>query len=197
MALQQICETRGIAAPTIISESGRALVAHHSVLVFDVLGVSEATSKTVPDPVRDGDPKVLSDLAEVWENISKKNFQEAYHDSLQLKEEAGTLFSLGYLDLKARARVDRLFWACCERIQRIVRDMPETPEDLEALEKMLADTYFANLSIFQSVPTGRSSSSSPSCPFTDSTSAPPAAASSPTSPATATARSINSSTPTT
>jgi arginine decarboxylase len=78
--------------------------------------------------------------------------QETYHDALQLKEEASTLFSLGYLDLRARARVERLFWNCCEKILRVVRDLDYVPEDLEALEKGLADTYYGNLSVFQSAP---------------------------------------------
>ena len=108
------------------------MVAHHSVLIFDVLGVHEMLSGKTPEPVAGhGDHKVISDLAEVWAGISQKNVQEAYHDSLQLKEEAATLFSLGYLDLRARARVERLFWDCCEKILRIARELPYVPEDLE------------------------------------------------------------------
>jgi arginine decarboxylase len=78
--------------------------------------------------------------------------QEAYHDALQLKEEAATLFSLGYLDLRGRARVERMFWDCCEKFLRIVRELPHIPEDLEDLEKGLADTYYGNFSVFQSAP---------------------------------------------
>jgi arginine decarboxylase len=142
----------GVPHPDIVTESGRAMVAHHSVLVFDVLGVDELLSGKRPEPVSEGDPKVLQDLAGVWSGISKKNVQETYHDALQLKEEASTLFSLGYLDLRARARVERLFWNCCEKILRVVRDLDYVPEDLEALEKGLADTYYGNLSVFQSAP---------------------------------------------
>jgi len=150
--VQEACDEASVPHPDIVTEAGRSMVAHHSVLVFDVLGVAEVNSGGTPEPIREEDPKVLRDLAEVSDSISKKSFQEAYHDALQLKEEASTLFSLGYLDLKARARVDRLFWACCERILRVVRDLPAVPEDLEPLEKMLSDTYYANLSIFQSAP---------------------------------------------
>jgi arginine decarboxylase len=88
----------------------------------------------------------------VWSSVSQKNVQEAYHDSLQLKEEAANLFSLGYLDLRARARVERLFWDICEKILRITRELPYVPEDLEPLEKGLADTYYGNFSVFQSAP---------------------------------------------
>jgi arginine decarboxylase len=105
-----------------------------------------------PEPVAEGDHKVLKDLAEIWMSISQKNVLEAYHDSLQLKEEAAELFSLGYLDLRARARVERLFWDCCEKILRIVRELPFVPDELEPLEKGLADTYYGNFSVFQSAP---------------------------------------------
>jgi arginine decarboxylase len=102
--------------------------------------------------VAEGDHKVIRDLAEVYGSIGQKNVLEAYHDSLQLKEEATTLFRLGYLDLAGRARVERLFWDCCEKILRIVRELPYVPEELEPLEKGLADTYYGNFSVFQSMP---------------------------------------------
>jgi arginine decarboxylase len=151
-SIQEACEEANVPHPDIVTEAGRAMTAHHSVLVFDVLGVNEMVSGLPPEPVGPEQPKVVHELAEVWENISRKNVQESYHDALQLKEEASTLFSLGYVDLRARARVERLFWNCCEKILRIVRDMPYVPEDLEDLEKGLADTYYGNLSVFQSCP---------------------------------------------
>ena len=150
--IQEACDERGVPHPDIVTEAGRAMVAHHSVLIFDVLGVSGRATQHEAPPVTEDDPKVLRDLEEVWETVSQKNLQEAYHDALQLKEEANTLFSLGYLDLPTRARVEYQFFRCCERILRIVRELPEVPEDLEPLEKGLADTYYANLSIFQSAP---------------------------------------------
>jgi arginine decarboxylase len=151
-SIQEACDEAGIAHPDIVTEAGRAMVAHHSVLIFDVLGVHERSSGTKPAAVEENDPKVLHDLAEVTRTISKKNATEAYHDALQLKEEASTLFSLGYLDLRARARVEAQFWACCEKIARVARELPAIPEELEPLEKGLADTYYANLSVFQSMP---------------------------------------------
>ena len=151
-SIQEACDSKGIPHPDIVTEAGRAMVAHHSVLIFDVLGVHEMLSGKPPEPVQDGDHKVIRDLAEVYAGISQKNVQEAYHDSLQLKEEAATLFSLGYLDLRARARVERLFWDCCEKILRITRELPYVPDDLEPLEKGLADTYYGNFSVFQSAP---------------------------------------------
>ena len=150
--IQEACDEVGIPHPDLVTESGRAMVAHHSVLIFDVLGVNEVVTGKPPEPLKGDDAKVLQDLSEVWSGISRKNVVEAYHDALQLKEEASSLFALGYLDLRGRARVERLFWDCCEKILRIVRDMPYVPEELEDLEKGLADTYYGNFSVFQSVP---------------------------------------------
>ncbi len=151
-AIQAACDEAGIEHPDIVTEAGRAMVAHHSVLIFDVLGVNRMNDGSTPRPVAETDHKVLQELAEVLAGINKKNVQESYHDLLQLKEEAGTLFSLGYLDLEERARVERHFWAGCEKVLRTARELPEIPEDLEDLEKALADTYYANLSVFQSAP---------------------------------------------
>jgi arginine decarboxylase len=150
--VQEACDEAEIPHPDIVTEAGRAMVAHHSVLVFDVLGVNELRPGEPPAPVAEDEPRVIRELAEIWESISQKNVQESYHDVLQLKEEAASLFSLGYLDLPARARVERLFWSCCEKIQRAVRELPYVPEDLQVLERSLADTYYGNLSVFQSMP---------------------------------------------
>jgi arginine decarboxylase len=151
-AIQEVCDDAGVPHPDIVTEAGRAMVAHHSVLIFDVLGVNELRTSGPSQPVGEEDPKVLQDLFEVCNTVTRKNVREAWHDALQLKEEASSLFSLGYLDLRARARVERLFWDCSEKILRIVRDLEKVPEDLADLEKGLADTYYGNLSVFQSMP---------------------------------------------
>ncbi len=151
-SIQEACDDRRVPHPDIVTEAGRAMVAHHSVLIFEAVGVHEMLSGRPPEPVQADDHKVIRDLAEVYAGISQKNVQEAYHDSLQLKEEATTLFSLGFLDLRARARIERLFWDCCEKILRITRELPYVPDDLEPLEKGLADTYYGNFSVFQSAP---------------------------------------------
>ena len=151
-SIQEVCDDRGVPHPDIVTESGRATVAHHSVLVFDVLGVNEVLTGREPEPVADDEPKVLQDLWEVWNTVTQKNAQEAYHDAVALKEDASTLFAHGSLDLRGRARVERLFWDCCEKILRAVRGLKFVPEDLQGLEKNLADTYYANFSVFQSAP---------------------------------------------
>jgi arginine decarboxylase len=151
-AVLEACDKRGVTHPDIVSESGRALVAHHSVLVFDVLDVNEVLPGQTPPSVDPGEPPVIQGLAETWRSISRKNFQEAYHDALQLKEEATGLFNVGLLDLRGRARVEQLFWGCCEAILKIIRELDYVPDDLEGLEKGLADTYYGNFSVFQSAP---------------------------------------------
>jgi len=151
-AIQDACETAGLAHPDIITESGRALVAHHSVLVFNILDVNEVLAGQSPPPVDAKEPPVIQQLVETWRSVSRKNFQEAYHDALQLKEEATNLFNVGLLDLRGRARVEQLFWGCCEAILKIIRELDYVPDDLEGLEKGLADTYYGNFSVFQSAP---------------------------------------------
>jgi arginine decarboxylase len=151
-AIQDACETAGIAHPDIITESGRALVAHHSVLVFNILDVNEVVVGQAPPAVAPDDPAVIRQIIETWRGVSRKNFQEAYHDALQAKEEATNLFNLGLLDLRGRARVEQLFWGCCEAILKIIRELEYVPDDLDGLEKGLADTYYGNFSLFQSAP---------------------------------------------
>ncbi len=148
----EACTARGVPHPDIITESGRALVAHHSVLVFNVLGSNEMLMGQMPETLAKDEHSVIQQLWETYSGVSRKNFQEAYHDALQLKEEAITAFNLGVLDLKARARVEELFWAICERILKIVRDLPYVPDELEGLERQLTDTYYCNFSLFQSMP---------------------------------------------
>jgi arginine decarboxylase len=148
----EACDARQVPHPDIVTESGRALVAHQSVLIFDVLGANEILAGAPPESATQDDPRVVQSLYETYENASRKNFQEAYHDALQLKEEGITAFTLGYLDLKARARVERLFWAICEKILKIIRDVSYVPDDLEGLERQLTDTYYCNFSLFQSLP---------------------------------------------
>ncbi len=150
--VQEACEAAGIPHPDILSESGRALVAHHSVLVFNILDVNEVIAGQAPPEVAADEHPVIHQLLETWRSISRKNFQEAYHDALQLKEEATNLFNVGLLDLKGRARGEQLFWGCCEAILKIIRELDYVPDDLEGLEKGLADTYYGNFSVFQSAP---------------------------------------------
>ena len=146
------CNAKGVPHPDIVTESGRALTAHHSVLVFNVLDTTQMLLGQIPESLAKDEHRVIQQLYETYQGISRKNFQEAYHDVLTLKEEGITAFNLGILDLKARARVEQLFYATIEKILKIVRDLPYVPDELEGLEKHLADTYYCNFSLFQSLP---------------------------------------------
>ena len=148
----EACNASGVPHPDLVTESGRALVAHHSVLVFNVLATNEILAGQIPESVGRDEPPLIRQLWETYNSVSRKTFQEAYHDALQVKEEAITAFNLGVLDLKARARVEELFWATCERILKVVRELPYVPDELEGLERQLTDTYYCNFSLFQSMP---------------------------------------------
>ncbi|HEU4562701.1 MAG TPA: biosynthetic arginine decarboxylase, partial [Longimicrobium sp.] len=138
--------------PNLVSESGRAVVAHHAVLVVDVLGTSEFDPVSVPEKTDDKAPSVVRNLLSTFREVTNKNLLEAYHDAQDYKEETLTLFSLGHLSLEQRVAAENIFWALCQKIMRIARESGEIPEELEALEKQLSDTYFCNFSVFQSLP---------------------------------------------
>ncbi|MFN4260225.1 MAG: biosynthetic arginine decarboxylase [Gemmataceae bacterium] len=150
--IKSICDEAEVPPPTIISESGRAVVAYHSVLVFDVLGVSNFDHYTVPEAEPDDAPQPISDLFSIHRDLSKKNLLESYHDAVQAIDEVMNLFNLGYLTIELRALAERLFWAVCSKIHKMLRDLEYVPEELSRLETLLSDTYFCNFSIFQSMP---------------------------------------------
>jgi arginine decarboxylase len=150
--IKSICDEAGVPHPTIISESGRAVVAYHSVLVFDVLGVSNFDRYEAPAEVPADAPQQLSDLYGIYRDLSKKNLLESYHDAVQAVDEAMNMFNLGSLTIEQRAVVERLFWATCSKLLRIVRELDYVPEELQGLEALMSDTYFCNFSIFQSMP---------------------------------------------
>ncbi|MFZ5472037.1 MAG: biosynthetic arginine decarboxylase [Myxococcota bacterium] len=151
--IMEACDLAGVEHPTLVSESGRAIVAHHAVLVTEVLGASEFGVHSVPDPLPEDTPTVVKNLHATYRDVTRKNLLEAWHDATEYKEECLTLFSLGHLSLQARVVAENIFWALCHKIVRIAREMgDEVPEELEALERLLSDTYFCNFSVFQSLP---------------------------------------------
>ena len=149
--VKDACDERKIQVPIIISESGRAIASHQSVLVFDVLGTSDVP-REVPEPIDENAHQIPRNLYEIYQSISPENYQEVYHDAIQFKEEAVSLFNLGYLGIAERAKTEQLYWACCNKIQGIARQKEYVSEDLEDLEKVMASIYYINLSVFQSVP---------------------------------------------
>ncbi|HKQ70400.1 MAG TPA: biosynthetic arginine decarboxylase, partial [Polyangiaceae bacterium] len=150
-AIQEACNKASIDVPTIVTEAGRAVAAHQSVLVFEVVGTNEVRFGEPECPPANG-PPVLRGLYDTWKNVMPKNVQESYHDAMQAKEEAQSLFKFGYLGLRERAQAERLFWSCCEKILYHVRRMKYVPEELQNLERVLAAIYYCNFSVFQSAP---------------------------------------------
>ena len=149
--IKEACEEAKLPAPILISESGRAIAAHHSVLIFDVLSTNDVSSNP-PEKVPEKEHLILRNLWETYQGITEENFQEAYHDAMQFKEEAINLFNFGYLSLKERARAEQLYWSCCAKILEITRHQDYVPDDLEDLEQIMASIYHINLSVFQSAP---------------------------------------------
>ncbi|HUJ48718.1 MAG TPA: biosynthetic arginine decarboxylase [Bryobacteraceae bacterium] len=149
--IQNVCEEADVPHPTIISESGRAIAAYHSVLVFNVLGVSGFGDDSVA-PVPEDAEQPLIDLQETYRSLSSKNLLESFHDAQQALDSALNLFNLGYLPLAQRSQAENLYWAICRRILKMAKELEFFPEELEGLDGMLSDTYFCNFSLFQSVP---------------------------------------------
>jgi arginine decarboxylase len=156
--IKSVCDDAGVKHPTIVTEAGRAMVGHHSVLVFDVLGSNRLDRWALdPDSARReveavGSPRVLKDLLDAYLSVEPDRLLEAYHDAQQAREEGLTHFTVGLLDLGKRGLVDRLFWSTCLEIVRLADGMDPMPEELEELRLRISDTYFCNLSVFQSLP---------------------------------------------
>jgi arginine decarboxylase len=149
---QSICDEKNIPHPNIVTESGRSLVAHHSVLIFNVLGVNEVAKMSVPQAPDSGEHKLVKGLYEIYETMTVDNINEYYHDMLQMKEEALQLFTLGYLSLEQRAKVENLIWAVTTKMGKIAKQLEDGQEFMNQLDDELSDTYFCNFSIFQSTP---------------------------------------------
>jgi arginine decarboxylase len=150
--IQSVCDDAGVKHPTIVSESGRAVVAYHSALIFNVLGVSGLGESDVPNELAPDAEQPIVDLLGTYQNVTARNLLESYHDAQQALDMAMNLFSGGYLPLDQRSLAENLFWAICRKMQRLVRQLDYVPEDLQGLDALLSDTYFCNFSLFQSMP---------------------------------------------
>ena len=156
--IASVCNAREIEHPVIVSESGRAITAYHSVLIFNALGSSALDQFRVAGRIEEdytGDqelPQPVLDLFEAHRSVSERRLVECYHDALQAREQALQMFNLGLLSLEFRGLAERLYWATCAKIRDCCRKLETTPEELEGLELILSDTYFCNFSVFQSLP---------------------------------------------
>jgi arginine decarboxylase len=150
--VQNVCDEVGVAHPTIVTESGRAIAAYHSVLVFNVLGVAGMGEADVATELPPEAEQPLIDLQETYRGLSSKNLLESYHDTQQALDQALNLFSLGYLSLEQRCIAENLYWAITRKIQKQAGELDYFPEELEGIDAILSDTYFCNFSLFQSMP---------------------------------------------
>ena len=156
--IKSVCDARAVPHPMIVSESGRAIAAHHSLLVFDTLGSSKLDQfKVTGRPEEDYHgkeevPQPVRDLFDSYRSVNERRLVECYHDGLQAREQALQMFNLGYLSLEFRALAEKLYWATCAKIRDYCRKLDRVPEELENLEDMLSDILFCNFSVFQSLP---------------------------------------------
>ena len=142
----------GIDHPNIITESGRSLTAHHSVLVIDVLETASLPEMSDDFEPGEKDHQLVKDLYEIWDNLNPRTMLEDWHDAEQIREEALDLFSHGIVDLRTRAEIESMYWSVCREVNNISKSLKHMPEELKRLDKILADKYFCNFSLFQSLP---------------------------------------------
>ena len=147
-----VCDSEKVAHPTIVSESGRAIVAHHSVLVVEAFGSIEKGPAELPLEIKENDPKLLQDIAETQRALSKQNRLECLHDAQQIKEQAQAMFELGLLDLEIKAKIETIYWQIAQSVVELCRGMRYVPEEVKELETALGDQYLCNFSVFQSLP---------------------------------------------
>ena len=151
-AFTDVANRNDIPHPNIITESGRSLAAHHSVLVIDVLGAASLPVMSEEFEAKDTDHKLVKDLYEIWCNLTPKTMLEDWHDVDQIREDSLDLFAHGMIDLKTRAEIEAMYWSVCHEINGLTRGMKHIPDELRGLDKLLADKYFCNFSLFQSLP---------------------------------------------
>ena len=151
-SLVDACEKNNLKQPNIITESGRSLTAHHSVLVFEVLETTTLPQWKDNEEVDDNEHELVRELYDIWDKLSQPRLFESWHDAMQIREEALDMFSLGLIDLRTRARVEKLFWSVAREVGDIAATMKHAPEELRKVARILPDKYFCNFSLFQSLP---------------------------------------------
>ena len=149
--IMDVCDSEGVAHPAIVSESGRAIVAHHSVLVVEAFGAIEKNEAGRTVTPEESDHKLVRDILDVQQKLRRNNRRESLHDAQQIKEEAQQMFSLGLLELPSKAKIESVYWQLAEQIVAMHRGLRYVPEEVKELETSLGDQYICNFSIFQSL----------------------------------------------
>ncbi len=146
------CRENDLPHPNIISESGRAMTAYHSILVFNVLDVTSFPEWSDQIEIPENAPEIVEEIYDVLENTSNKNLSESWHDATHLKDEIHNQFLLGLITLRDRALCERIYWGISRKVEKLSQRLKYMPDEIATLRKNLADKYFCNFSIFQSVP---------------------------------------------
>ena len=151
-ALVDACEKNNLEQPNIITESGRSLTAHHSVLIFEALASTSLPAFDENEEIDENAHELVKELYDLWENLNQPRLIETWHDAMQIREDALGLFNLGLIDLFTRAQVERLFWSVARDVYDMAVATKHAPDELKKISKMLPDKYFCNFSLFQSLP---------------------------------------------
>ncbi len=150
--LVDVCEKNNLPQPNIVTESGRSLTAHHSVLIINVLETTHLPIWNDNETIDENDHELTKELYDIWDKINPTRLFEDWHDAIQIREEALERFSLGLLNLTTRAKVEKLFWSVARDVAQMTRSLKHPPEELQKVNKMLPEKYFCNFSLFQSLP---------------------------------------------
>jgi arginine decarboxylase len=150
--VMEVCDPENVPHPVLVTESGRATVAHHAVLVVDVLGVRQRAFGSIPQKLPPKAPPQVEYLFEAFGEIGPENLLESYHDVLAYRDDCLSLFNHGHLSLELRGLAEDLFWAACHKILELAHEQEDLAHELEGLETALADIYYCNFSVFQSIP---------------------------------------------
>lgn len=151
--VQTVCEEKNVPMPTLVTEAGRATVAHHSLLLFDVLGINRVQQAGPLPAIEENDHKFVHELKDIFDQLNTKNLREHYNDLTELKENTLQLFTFGLISLSEKAKIEQLLWSISTKIAKLVETDPEEYEDIQAhMREFLSDTYFCNFSVFQSLP---------------------------------------------
>jgi arginine decarboxylase len=146
-----VCDAEKVPHPIIVSESGRAIVAHHSVLIVEAFGAIEKDKTPIQIEVKESDPKQVSEVLEIQRNLTQQNRMESLHDVQQIKEQAQSMFDLGLLELESKAKIETVYWQIAKRIVDFCAGMKYVPDEVKDLEVSLGDQYVCNFSVFQSL----------------------------------------------
>ena len=149
--IMDVCDSEGVPHPAIVNEGGRAIVAHHSVLVMEAFSSIEKTVPRLKIEATEKDHKLVGDILDVKQRLKRGNRVESFHDIKQIKEEAQQNFELGHLDLESKAKIDALYWQLAQQIVNMSRGLRYVPEEIKELETSLGDQYICNFSVFQSL----------------------------------------------